>query len=76
MSNAWRRRGDWGDTLAAAFVVYGLLFVGWVVAGLGSAPFRESVSDIAFLPVNLAAAGLAWRVAANSALDPATRRAW
>lgn len=76
MSSGWRRRGDWGDGLAAAFGVYGLLFLVWVAVGVGAEHTRQIVSDIAFLPVNLAAAGLAWRAAAKPALDPASGRAW
>lgn len=71
-----RSRRDWGDGLAAGFACYGLLFLVWVALGIGGDHQRELLSDIAFLPVNLAAAGLAWRVASRSDLDDSTRRAW
>ncbi len=55
MSTSVRRRGDCGDAVAVAFAAYGLLFLVWVASGVGSAPVREILSDLAFLPVNLAA---------------------
>jgi diguanylate cyclase (GGDEF) domain len=76
MGTGVRRRGDWGDRLAVAFAAYGLLFLVWVALRAGSPHTREVLSDFAFLPVNLAAAGLAWRAASRRDLDDPTRRGW
>jgi len=69
------RRVDWGVGVAGAMVVYGLVFVLWCGFHWGGASARTVVVDVAFTPVNLLAAILAWRAARRLAGDP-RRRAW
>jgi len=69
------RRVDWGIRLAGAMLVYGLVFVLWCGFHWGGTSARTVVVDLAFTPVNLLAAILAWRAAHRLAGDP-RRRAW
>ena len=66
---------DWGLRLASVVLVYGLVFVLWCGFHWGGASARTVVVDVAFTPVNLVAAILAWRAARRLAGDP-RRRAW
>src|ERR1041385_6445223 len=71
-----RRLGsDWGDWFVAAFAVFATVFVGWVFLHR-SPQHGDLISDLAFVPVNLSAAVLAFRVTRHPRLDRATRHAW
>ena len=64
-----------GRTLAAAalmLAVYGL----WQVFRWGGREHQALIGDLAFIPVNGAAAVLAWRVSRRAELGPHTCRAW
>jgi diguanylate cyclase (GGDEF)-like protein len=69
------RRVDWGIRVAGAMVAYGLVFVLWCAFHWGGTSARTVVVDLAFTPVNLLAAILAWRAARRLAGDP-RQRAW
>jgi PAS domain S-box-containing protein len=64
---------DWGTGLTLACGLYALLYVLWSFFHWGNRPL---IADIGSLPINLAAATLAWRASTHAALHPATRRAW
>ena len=64
-----------GGTLAAATVMlasYGL----WQLFRWGGREHQALIGDLAFIPVNSAAALLAWRASRRTALGHHTRRAW
>jgi diguanylate cyclase (GGDEF)-like protein len=71
---------DWvrdpGGRVASALAIYGIAFLAWQVFGWGGAGHRALISDLAFLPVSLAAAALAFRAGRQPMLDPKTARAW
>ncbi len=71
---------DWlkdpGGLAAAAMVVYGIVFLAWQVFGWGGVKHRMLISDLAFIPVSLTAAGLALRAGRRGNMDPRTARAW
>jgi diguanylate cyclase (GGDEF)-like protein len=56
--------------------LYAAAFVVWVLVAGGADHTSTVISDVAFLPVGISAAVLAWRAAAHHALDRRTRRAW
>ncbi|HXF82358.1 MAG TPA: GGDEF domain-containing protein [bacterium] len=62
--------------MTAALIVYGLLFVLWLIARPGAAETRALIADGAFVPSGLAVAVLAWRTARQRGLSSATRGAW
>jgi len=66
---------DWGLGVAAVVSAYGLAFVVWTAFHWGGDSARTTVVDVAFTPVNLLGALLAWRAAHRLAGDP-RRRAW
>jgi diguanylate cyclase (GGDEF)-like protein len=59
-----------------AAVLYTAAFVAWVVVAAGTDRTSTFIGDIAFLPLGLAAALMAWRASRHPALDKATTRAW
>src|SRR5882724_11230191 len=64
-----------GGTLAAAtamLAAYGL----WQVFRWGGREHQALIGDLAYVPVNGAAAVLAWRASRRTDLGPHTRRAW
>ena len=63
----------WAGIVAA---LYALAFVAWVVIAGGADHTSVVVSDVAFLPIGIATALMAWRAAAHRSLDRRTRRAW
>src|SRR6266508_3391280 len=65
--------GGRAATLLSAFAVG---FIVWQFAGWGGASHRSLISDLAFVPISITAAWLAWRAGKNPALDERTRRAW
>jgi diguanylate cyclase (GGDEF)-like protein len=65
---------DGWASIAAA--LYAVAFVAWVVVAGGTDHTSTVISDLAFLPVGLAAALMAWRAAARRALGDRARRAW
>ncbi|MEX2556881.1 MAG: GGDEF domain-containing protein [Actinomycetota bacterium] len=71
---------DWvrdpGGRVVAGLTVYGLVFLAWQIFGWGGPGRRTLISDIAFLPVSLAAAALALRAGRHERLDRRTARAW
>ncbi len=71
---------DWvrdpGGRVAGALGIYGLVFLAWQIFGWGGDEHRTLISDLAFLPVSLAAAALALRAGRQETLDRRTARAW
>src|SRR2546421_4661051 len=75
MKAGGERRFDCGLGVAAVVSAYGLVFVAWTAFHWGGDSARTTVVDVAFTPVNLVGALLAWRAARRLAGDP-RRRAW
>jgi hypothetical protein len=71
---AWSR--DWGGALVLGFGVFVLINLLWFIFQWGGEEYKDAITDLAILPVELAAAGLAWRTSTHAALDRRTRRAW
>lgn len=67
---------DRGWILTLLLGVYTLAFLLWLVFKWGGETYRTLISDLAFLPMGLAAAALAWRTGRHRALRSKTRRAW
>jgi diguanylate cyclase (GGDEF)-like protein/PAS domain S-box-containing protein len=67
------RAADW---LFGGLLLFGAMFLVWLVSGVGTPEERALVSDLVFLPVGLCAVALAVRTAASTDLDRVTRRAW
>jgi diguanylate cyclase (GGDEF)-like protein/PAS domain S-box-containing protein len=67
---------DWGNVLIAALVIYVAGYIVWLIAELGPASNRVAITELAFLPVMLIGAVLAWRVSRLSKLPEQTRLAW
>ena len=63
----------WAVIVAA---LYAAAFVVWILVAGGADHTSTVVSDVAFLPIGIGAAVMAWRAAAHRALDRRTRRAW
>ena len=61
---------------AVAAALYAAAFVAWLIVAGGSDHTSTVISDVAFLPIGIAAAVMAWRAATHRALDRRTRRAW
>jgi len=73
----WRQLGrDPGTWIVSFFVAFAIAFVAWTQLHSGSDRTTDTIADLAFLPVNLAAGLLAWRVTRHRGIDAATRRAW
>ena len=70
----WSR--DKGGLATAFLAFYGLAFVGWQIFRWGGSDHRTLISDLAFIPVSITAAALAWRAGKYENLDPRTARAW
>jgi diguanylate cyclase (GGDEF)-like protein len=56
--------------------LYAVAFSIWVLVAGGADRTSTVISDIAFLPIGIAAAAMAWRAASHPALDSRTRRSW
>ncbi|MDF2626980.1 MAG: uncharacterized protein K0R39_811 [Symbiobacteriaceae bacterium] len=67
---------DWGGRLMLALGVYLMLFFIWQICGWGGPAYRVLISDLAGLPVSLAAGALVLRAAGRPGLTPAGRRGW
>ena len=67
---------DPGGRAAALLGVLAAGFIAWQFAGWGGAGHRTLISDVAFIPVSITGAWLAWRAAGREDLDNGTRRAW
>jgi diguanylate cyclase (GGDEF)-like protein len=70
----WLR--DPGGRATAALVVLALAFTTWQVFGWGGPDYTTLLSDLAFLPVSLVGAVLAWRTSRHPELEARSRRAW
>ncbi len=68
------RRGS--RAMAWAAGAFCAVFTGWVVVHAGSPHQRELLSDLAPLPLGLAAWATALRAGSRTGADPASRRAW
>ena len=68
------RKGD--RTVAAVAFAYLVVFVAWVASGVGGEQARAVIADVAFLPVSLVAAAMAWRSARTNAASRRTVRGW
>ena len=75
-----RAARDWvrdpGGRVVGALAIYGIAFLAWQIFGWGGVRHRALISDLAFIPVSLAAAALAFRAGRQPDLDPKTARAW
>lgn len=67
---------DPGGRAAALLCGLAAAFIAWQIGGWGGAPRRTLISDLAFLPISITGAWIAWRTSADRALDARTRRAW
>lgn len=67
---------DWGGRTMLAVGAYVLLFFAWQLFGWGGPAHQDLISDLAFLPVSLAAGAVTLRAAARPGLTPAARRGW
>ena len=73
MDDAQRERQVGPATVIAA--VYGLAYLAFERAGIGSEPLRDLLGNAAFMPLNLLAAALAFAASRERVLDPSVRRA-
>ena len=62
--------------LFGALALYTLAYAIWSLSSTSPADERGYLSDLAFLPVGLTVAVLAWRASRPESLDAGTRRAW
>lgn len=67
---------DRGWTFTLLLGVYTVAFLFWLIFKWGGESYRALISDLAFLPMGLAVATMAWRTGRHHALRPKTRRAW
>lgn len=67
--------GSWG-VLAIFFIVYTLVYVGWIYFHWGGEENVMLIGDLLYLPPNLVTIIAAWRVFAQKEIDPRTRRMW
>jgi len=70
----WLR--DPGGRATAALIALAIGFLLWQVFHWGGPGLKTWIGDIAFLPVSITAAILAWRASRHPSLDPRTARAW
>jgi diguanylate cyclase (GGDEF)-like protein/PAS domain S-box-containing protein len=70
----WSR--DWGGLLTLGLVGFVAVFVGWLLVRWPWGEHVVLIDNLAFLPMSLAAAVLAWRAGLQSNLEKRTRRAW
>jgi diguanylate cyclase (GGDEF)-like protein len=70
----WLR--DPGGKATAGLVALAVGFIFWQIFKWGGPDRQTLISDVAFLPVSLAGAVLAWRAAGIEDIDRQTRRAW
>jgi len=70
----WLR--DPGGKAVGALIALAAGFMLWQVFKWGGADHQTWISDVAFLPVSITGAALAWRAGGHQALDPRTGRAW
>ena len=75
-TRAWANALGFEGWAAVVAALYAAAFVTWVLVAGGTDHTSTVVSDVAFLPIGIAAAAMAWRAAAHPALDQSTRRAW
>lgn len=67
---------DWGGRIMLVLGAYTLLFFAWQIFGWGGPEHQALKSDLAFLPVSLAAGIITLRAANRPKLLPAARRGW
>jgi len=69
--------GQAGQVGAASLIaaLYGLAYLAFERSGLGSPDFRDLLSNVAFMPLNLAVVVLNWRASRSTVLDDGVRRA-
>jgi len=72
----WPKPLGFEGRAAVAAALYAIAFVVWVLVAGGSDRTSTVISDVAFLPIGIGAALMAWRAASRPALDARTRRAW
>jgi len=72
--------GEWlrhrTGRLAVLLGLYTLLFISWVLFGASRLPHRTAIGDLAFLPMGLTAAALAWKLGSHPSLAQRERTAW
>ena len=74
LARDWLR--DPGGWATAALGVLALAFIGWQIFGKSGPEFTTLISDLAFVPVSIVGAVLAWRTSRHSGIDARGRRAW
>jgi diguanylate cyclase (GGDEF)-like protein len=71
---------DWvrdpGGKATVALMLLAVSFLLWQVFHWGGPRLETWISDVAFLPVSITAAVLAWRASRHPAIDGRTSRAW
>jgi diguanylate cyclase (GGDEF)-like protein/PAS domain S-box-containing protein len=75
-ARSWWWVREWGGVLTLAMGGYGLVYLLWLACGWGGDDAHTLISDLAYLPVTLTAAALAFRASTHRRLDAQTRRAW
>jgi diguanylate cyclase (GGDEF)-like protein/PAS domain S-box-containing protein len=71
---AWSR--DPGGLITLSLGGYTLLYLLWLIFKWGNAESQALITAFAYLPIDLAAVGLAWRAATQRRLPTPIRRAW
>ncbi|MCW2856019.1 MAG: hypothetical protein JWR52_1634 [Marmoricola sp.] len=76
-SDLWRRWiADRGSRAIVGLSCFLVVYVGWQVFHWGGPGLKQTIGDVAFWPVNLTAAILAFRVAWTKSFRSRLRRAW
>ena len=67
---------DPGGKAVAGLIALAVGFIAWQIFKWGGPARKSLISDVAFLPVSITAAVVAWRTSRCGDLDARTRRAW
>jgi len=62
-------------TVTLVTILYSIVYMVWERSGWGSPHLRDLISNIAFMPLNVAVAGLCFLAARRYEIDPGVRRA-
>src|SRR4051812_5738687 len=65
---------DWGNALTLVIAVYALIYL-WLMSHTGTSFWSHVLRAVAFLPMNAAAATLAFRASLRTSTDQRIRRA-
>ena len=72
---ALRTRSNQVGVVTALAAAYGLAYLVFERAGIGSQGLRDLLGNVAFMPLNLAVAALNWLASRQQILDAGVRRA-